>query len=157
MHFWCILWVLTIRNWPKSLILAILTCMKLVWLWKVEDQIDNLICYKMSTILFYYIFLIWELNKHWSINEYLWSIIELSMNHFNEHSMNLHCETLYPAEMIVQWTTICIHWKFSEYIISISEITKGNVHKFNMVLILKLLNAPCTCFTFGMRTNQIYV
>ena len=87
----------------------------------------------------------------------MWCIIELSMSHFNEHSMNLDCETLCPSENIVQWTAICIHWKISEYIISISEITKVNVHKFNMVLILKLLNAPCTCLTFGIHTNHIYV
>ena len=50
MHFSCILWVLAIKNWPKHLILAILLLVEFVWLWKYEDQKDNLICYKMSTV-----------------------------------------------------------------------------------------------------------
>jgi len=97
-HFLILKWhiwrVLTIRNWPKSLILAILTCMKFVWLWKVEHRIENLICYKMSTIKFYYIFLIWELNKQWPINGY-------SLNIHWSGSLNF---------------TILIHWTFSEVI-----------------------------------------
>ena len=89
------------------------------------------------------------------------NICDASLNFQWATSMNIQwisiVKLFVPPENIVQWTAICIHWKISEYIISISEITKVNVHKFNMVLILKLLNAPCTCFTFGMRTNQIYV
>ena len=65
---------------------------------------------------FNYIHLIWELNKQWCISEYLWCIIELSMNHFTEYSMTFYVKTHRSAVHMIQWTTIYIHWKFNVYV-----------------------------------------